>query len=181
MMALPILCIGDRKFAAVEYAKNYGLGDEWYPGWDPLAIPTLDGIVSPANTIGEMSGGYDLSLRAAYQRQKVAIQPIVQQSIREKAIHLGEARALHVGGSIPWLIVVPTVIGKNDEYGLMQSTTPNADIISKGTYSLMVAAMDAGLARIGTVLLGAGVGGMSYINSVNAMADGYFQFLDDFQ
>ena len=180
-MALPILCIGDRKFAAVEYAKNCGLGDEWYPGWDPLAIPTLDGIVSPANTIGEMSGGYDLSLRTAYQRQKIAIQPIVQQSIREKTIHLGEARALYVGGSIPWLIVVPTVIGKNDEHGLMQSTTPNADIISKGTYRLMSAAMDAGLARIGTVLLGAGVGGMSYINSVNAMADGYFQFLDDFQ
>jgi O-acetyl-ADP-ribose deacetylase (regulator of RNase III) len=180
-MALPILCIGDRKSAAVEHAERYGLGDEWYAGWDPLAIPALDGIVSPANTIGEMSGGYDLTLRTAYQRQKIAIQPIVQKSIREKKIHLGEARALHVGGTIPWLIVVPTVIGKNDEHGLMQSATPSADIISKGTYSLMKAAMDAGLARIGTVLLGAGVGGMTYTKSVNAMADGYFQFLDDHQ
>lgn len=180
-MALPILCIGDRKSAAVEYAKSCGLGDEWYPGWDPLAIPVLDGIVSPANTIGEMSGGYDLSLRTAYQRQKIAIQPIVQGSIRAEAIHLGEARALRVGGNIPWLIVVPTVIGKNDQHGLMQSMAPGADIISKGTYSLMVAAMGAGLTRIGTVLLGAGVGGMTYINSVKAMADGYFQFLDEYQ
>ena len=180
-MTLPILCIADRKSAAVDYSKNYGLGDEWYPGWDPLAISGLDGIVSPANTIGEMSGGYDLALRTAYQRQKIAVQPIVQESIRKEAIHLGEARALHVGGIIPWLIVVPTVVGKNDDFGRMQSTTPSADVISKGTYNMMLSAMNAGLVRIGTVLLGSGVGGMSYMNSVSAMADGYFQFLDEYQ
>ena len=45
----------------------------------------------------------------------------------------------------------------------------------------MTAAMDAGFARIGTIILGAGVEGMSYVDSVNAMADGYLQFLDDFQ
>ena len=180
-MALPILCIGDRKPAAVEYSERQGLGDEWYPGWDPLAIPALDGIVSPANTIGEMSGGYDLALRTAYQRQKIAIQPMVQASIREKPIELGEARAIQVGGTIPWLIVVPTVLGKNDAFGTMQSTTPGADIVTKGTYNMMVEAMNAGLSRIGTVLLGAGVGGMNYVVAVNAMAEGYFQFLDDYQ
>lgn len=180
-MELPTLCIGDRKSAAVEYSERYGLGDEWYPGWDPLSIPELDGIVSPANTIGEMSGGYDLSLRTAYQRQKIAVQPIVQDSIRTNPIHLGEARAILVGGTIPWLIVVPTVIGKNDNFGQMQSTTPGADIIAKGTYNLMLAAMNVGLARIGTVILGAGVGGMSYMASVGAMAEGYFQFLDEYQ
>ncbi len=180
-MPLPTLCLADRKSAAVEYAKSQGLADEYFPGWDPLAIPQLDGIVSPANTIGEMSGGYDLVLRRAYQRQKIAIQPIVQHSIRNKPIHLGEARAIHVGALIPWLIVVPTVLGKNDAFSTMQSTTPGADIVTKGTYNLMVEAMNSGVTRIGTVLLGAGVGGMNYMVSVNAMAEGYFKFLDEYQ
>ncbi|MDA9224711.1 hypothetical protein N9P17_07385 [Tateyamaria sp.] len=180
-MPLPILCLADRKSAAIEYAESQGLADEWYPGWDPLAIPELDGIISPANTIGEMSGGYDLALRTAYQRQKIAIQPIVQNSIRNKPIHLGEARAIQVGGQIPWLLVVPTVVGKNDTHGSLQSTTPGTDIISLGTYNFLVEAMTAGLSRVGTVLLGAGVGGLNYMKSVDAMAEGYFQFLDEYQ
>lgn len=180
-LQLPKLCIGDHKKAAVEYAESVGLADEWYPGWDPLEIPDLDGIVSPANTIGEMSGGYDLALRTAYQRQRIFVQPIVQKSILDAPIYLGDARAIRVGGRIPWLIVVPTVLGKNDSYGKMQSTTPSADFISKSTYHLMVAAMQNSISRVGTVLLGAGVGGLNYIASVNAMANGYFQFLDEFQ
>jgi len=41
--------------------------------------------------------------------------------------------------------------------------------------------MTAGLSRVGTVLLGAGVGGLNYMRSVDAMAEGYFQFLDEYQ
>lgn len=180
-MTLPTLCLGDRKPAAIKYAEAQGLADEWYPGWDPLSIPDLDGIVSPANTIGEMSGGYDLTLRNAYQRQKIAIQPIIQSSIRSTPIFLGDARAIRVGGDIPWIIVVPTVIGKNDRFGFMQSITPGPDIVSKATYNMMIASLNAGLRRIGTVLLGAGVGGLNYMESVNAMSEGYFRFLDEYQ
>jgi O-acetyl-ADP-ribose deacetylase (regulator of RNase III) len=180
-MSLPTLCIADRKPAAVEHAKKIGLGDEWYPGWDPLEIPNIDAIVSPANTIGEMSGGYDLTLRNAFQHQKIAIQPIVQNSLHETPITLGEARIVRTGGKIPWLIVVPTVIGKNDNHGKMQSRTPHSDILVRGTYNLMREATNFGVQRIGTVLLGAGVGGINYLKVVEAMAEGYFEYLDEFE
>lgn len=180
-MSLPELHIADRKTAAVEHAKKIGLGDCWYPGWDPLAIQNLDAIVSPANTIGEMSGGYDLVLRTAYQRQSIFIQPIVQQSIRLVPIHLGEARAIKVGGKIPWLIVVPTVVGKNNSGGSLQSLTPSLDTIRSGTMNMMKEANRVGVKNVGTVLLGAGVGGLDYMKSVAAMAEGYFDFLDMYQ
>jgi O-acetyl-ADP-ribose deacetylase (regulator of RNase III) len=180
-LKVPELIIADRKVAAVEHAKKVGLGDKWYPGWDPLAVPDLEAIVSPANTIGEMSGGYDLALRNAYQRQKIAVQPIVQKSLRERELLLGQARALKVGGAVPWLVVVPTVIGKNDSYGQLQSRVPSLDIIAKGTYNLMLEAYGIGVKNVGTVVLGAGVGGVNYLSAIEAMSEGYFDFLDDHQ
>jgi O-acetyl-ADP-ribose deacetylase (regulator of RNase III) len=180
-VTLPILCIADRKSAAVEHAEKLGLGDEWYPGWDPLEIPNIDAVVSPANTLGEMSGGYDLVLRNAYQHQKIAIQPIVQESLRASPMELGDARAVPTGGKIPCLIVVPTVLGKNDGYGKMQSRTPHVDVLRRGTYNLMKAAVEQSILRVGTVLLGAGVGGINYMNVIEAMSEGYFDFLDEYQ
>lgn len=180
-MSLPILCVADRKSAAVEHAEKLGLGDEWYPGWDPLEIPNIDAIVSPANTLGEMSGGYDLVLRNAYQHQKIAIQPIVQENLRKSPLELGEACAVATGGKIPWLIVVPTVLGKNDAHGKLQSRTSHVDVLRRGTYNLMRAALACDASRIGTVLLGAGIGGINYMHAIAAMSEGYFDFLDEFQ
>jgi len=70
---------------------------------------------------------------------------------------------------------------QNDRFGLMQSITPGPDIVSKATYNMMIVSLNAGLRRIGTVLLGAGVGGLNYMESVNAMSEGYFRFLDEYQ
>jgi len=58
---VPILVFGDRDRAIVDEAKSIGLGEDWVYG-DPMSVQ-LDAIVSPANTVGEMSGGYDLVIR----------------------------------------------------------------------------------------------------------------------
>jgi O-acetyl-ADP-ribose deacetylase (regulator of RNase III) len=177
---VPDLILGDTKTHIIELAEQMGIGDEWVRG-DPMSV-NLDAIVSPANTIGEMSGGYDLKIRTYFEKyQKIPLQQIVQKSIQDKPMVVGQARAIKVGGTIPWIIIVPTVIGRNDSFGKMQTKTPSLDIVHKGTYNFMKAAQQAGIKRVGSVLLGAGVGGGDPRKCLEAMGEGYFDFLDEVQ
>ena len=67
MQQVPKLIFGDSKHSTVDQAQKMGLGEEWVYG-DPMA-QELNAIVSPANTVGEMSGGYDLVIRNRLGRQ----------------------------------------------------------------------------------------------------------------
>ena len=60
-LGVPVLVFGDLNRSVVARARRIGLGSDWVEG-DPMKS-NLDAIVSPANTVGEMSGGYDLVIR----------------------------------------------------------------------------------------------------------------------
>tara|TARA_R110002072_G_C7974114_1_gene535140 strand:- start:243 stop:824 length:582 start_codon:yes stop_codon:yes gene_type:complete len=178
---IPELIFGDQNLAVVERARKMGLGCDWVDG-DPMKT-SLDAIVSPANTVGEMSGGYDLVIR---NRLGSGVERTVMASLEQSPLYLGHARALKIESSIiPWIIVVPTVVGKlagsggNTEVGSLQSKTPSAGVIENGTYNLMMEAHKHGISRIGTVLLGGGVGGMNADEALVAMNNGYFRAYEE--
>ena len=174
MKSVPRLVFGDRYADIVEMARKIGLGEEWCDG-DPLKAK-LDAIVSPANTIGEMSGGYDLVIRNTLGAD---VETRVMQSLEEAPLYLGQARALETGSYIHWIIVVPTVVAKpagssgNNAVGSLQSRTPGPEVIERGTYNFMIEAYRNGIERVGTVLLGGGVGGIDRQTAIRAMLTGY--------
>ncbi|EED31267.1 Appr-1-p processing enzyme family protein [gamma proteobacterium NOR5-3] len=177
---IPTLIFGDSNRSVVENARRVGLGAEWIDGDPMLASP--DAIVSPANTVGEMSGGYDLEIRT---KLGIGVEKTVMRSLRESPLLLGQARALKTQSKIPWIIVVPTVVGKlagsggNTEIGSLQTKTPSRDVIENGAYNLMHEAFRHGILRVGTVLLGGGVGGFNTAEAVQAMNEGYFRAYEE--
>lgn len=177
---VPTLIFGDSNRDAVAMAEKMGLGEEWVRG-DPMSAG-LDAIVSPANTVGEMSGGYDLVIRNRLGRQ---VEQAVMASLADTPIYLGQSRVIATRAKIPWLIVVPTVVGRlagtggNTSVGSLQSKTPGVDVVERGTYSFMHAAFKAGIERVGTVLLGGGVGGMGAEPALRAMLSGYLRAYDE--
>ena len=164
----------------VETARKLNLGEEWVFG-DPMSV-ALDAVVSPANTIGEMSGGYDLVIRNTLG---AAVQKIVMQSLESSPLYLGQARAIKTDLKIPWVIVVPTVVGKGagtagpTSVGSLQSTTPSPDVVERGAYNLMMEAFRNGISRVGSVLLAGGVGGMNSETALKAMLNGYLLAYDE--
>jgi O-acetyl-ADP-ribose deacetylase (regulator of RNase III) len=177
---IPVLVFGDLNRSVVEKAKQIGLGSDWLEG-DPMNSE-LEAIVSPANTAGEMSGGYDLVIR---NRLGAGVEHRVKASIEKSPMYLGQARVLETGSSIPWIIVVPTVVGTLTGSGghsgasALPSKTPGADVIEKGTYNLMMEAYKHGISRVGTVLLGGGSGGLSAEVALAAMNEGYFRAYEE--
>ena len=107
MQQVPKLIFGDSKHSTVDQAKKMGLGEEWVYG-DPMA-QELNAIVSPANTVGEMSGGYDLVIRNRLGRQ---VEQKAMASLADSPMYLGQARVVATQANIPWLIIVPTVVGR---------------------------------------------------------------------
>ena len=180
MRHIPKLVFGDINREMVSLAEKIGLGEEWVCG-DPMSAG-LDAIVSPANTVGEMSGGYDLVIRNRLGRQ---VEQAVMASLADTPLYLGQARAIATQASIPWLIVVPTVVGRlagtggNTSVGSLQSKTPSVEVAELGTYSLMHAAFDKSIKRVGTVLLGGGVGGLGAEPALRAMLSGYLRAYDE--
>ena len=180
MQQVPKLIFGDSKHSTVDQAKKMGLGEEWVYG-DPMA-QELNAIVSPANTVGEMSGGYDLVIRNRLGRQ---VEQNAMASLADSPMYLGQARVVATQANIPWLIIVPTVVGRlagqggNTAVGSLQSKTPGVEVVERGTYSLMHAAFDAGIERVGTVLLGGGVGGLAAEQALRAMLSGYLRAYDE--
>lgn len=176
---IPILVFGDRDSAIVDEAKAIGLGEEWVYG-DPMSVE-LDAIVSPANTVGEMSGGYDLAIRNKLGGQ---VQQIAMASLENEKLFLGQARVVESRNSaIPLMIIVPTVVGAlaggNTEVGSLQTKTPCLDVIEAGTYNFMWVAHRSGVARLGSVLLGGGVGGVAKGAALRAMLKGYERAYDE--
>jgi len=178
MKTIPILVFGDKTQSVVDRAKAIGLGEEWVTG-DPMNA-RLDAIVSPANTVADMSGGYDLVIR---NRLGTQVEDIARNSVDRTPIFLGQARVVDTKNTlIPHMIIVPTVVGAlaggNSEVGSLQSRTPSEDVIERGTYNFMMAAYQSGLNRVGSVLLGGGVGGVNKEIALKAMLVGYLKAYD---
>ncbi len=73
---------------------------------NPLAFD-IDAVVSPANTMGIMNGGYDAVLRRYFG---VGIEYTVRMYFDKFQIDVGEAIAVKTGHpKVEWLIVTPTV------------------------------------------------------------------------
>jgi len=176
---VPILVFGDRSPYVVETAQKIGLGEEFVNG-DPMSTD-IDAIVSPANTVGEMSGGYDLVIR---NRLGLGVEKHVMASLEQNKIYLGQARTFDTGHpQIKKLIVVPTVVGAmrggNTSAGTLQTLTPSMDVIELGAYNLMMDAYRHGVKKVGTVLLGGGVGGARKDEALRAMLKGYGKAYDE--
>ena len=176
---VPILVFGDRTPYIVERAQKIGLGEEFVNG-DPMTTD-IDAIVSPANTIGEMSGGYDLVIR---NRLGITVEKVIMESLAENKLYLGQARTFDTGNpKIKKIIVVPTVAGAmhggNTSVGTLQTLTPSLDVIERGTYNLMMEAYKHNVKKVGTVLLGGGVGGTRKDEALRAMLEGYGKAYDE--
>ena len=174
---VPILVFGDRTSSVVDMAKKIGLGEEWVVG-DPMNA-NVNAIVSPANTIGDMSGGYDLVIR---NKLGSHVEDLAIESLRHSELPMGGARAIKTQSSIPWMIIVPTVVGSlsggNTQVGSLQSKTP-IDVIERGAYNMMMEAYRNNIPRLGSVLLGGGVGGVLKDKAIRAMFDGYMKAFDE--
>jgi len=179
LRTVPTMVFGDRNLAVVAKAEAIGLGDEWIKG-DPMNATNLDAVVSPANTVGEMSGGYDLVIR---NRLGATVENIAMKSLAEEKIYLGQCRVVKSGnGIIPNLMIVPTVVGAlsggNTSAGTLQSKT-DPEVIRKATYNMMMEAFNNGIERFATVLLGAGVGGVDTETAMKMMWVGYLDAYDE--
>lgn len=176
---VPVLVFGDRSPYIVEKAQKIGLGEEHIHG-DPMTAD-IQAIVSPANTIGDMSGGYDLVIR---NRLGIEVEDDVKESLSKFPLYLGQARTIKTHDpKIKRLIVVPTVVGAlrggNTSIGSLQTMTPSMDVIERGAYNLMIEAYKAGISKVGTVLLGGGVGGAPKEQALRAMLEGYGKAYDE--
>ncbi len=179
LRTVPTMVFGDINLAVVAKAEAIGLGDEWIKG-DPMNATNLDAVVSPANTVGEMSGGYDLVIR---NRLGATVENIAMKSLAEEKIYLGQCRVVKSGnGIIPNLMIVPTVVGAlsggNTSAGTLQSKT-DPEVIRKATYNMMMEAFNNGIERFATVLLGAGVGGVDTETAMKMMMIGYLDAYDE--
>ena len=179
LRTVPTMVFGDINLAVVAKAEAIGLGDEWVKG-DPMNATNLDAIVSPANTVGEMSGGYDLIIR---NKLGMVVEDIAMKSLANEKIYLGQCRVVKSGnGVIPNLMIVPTVVGAlsggNTSVGTLQSKT-DPEVIRKAAYNMMMEAFNSGIDRFATVLLGAGVGGVDTDTALTMMLDGYLDAYDE--
>jgi O-acetyl-ADP-ribose deacetylase (regulator of RNase III) len=176
---VPVMVFGDSNASVVAKAEKLGLGEEWVRG-DPMKARSLNAVVSPANTVGEMSGGYDLVIRNKLGMQ---VQERAMKSLEKSKLYLGQCRVIPSGnGRIPYLMIVPTVVGAlrggNTSAGTVQTKTP-PEVIKKGAYNMMMEAHKRGINRFATVLLGGGVGGVPKEQALKLMLDGYLKAYDE--
>ena len=176
---VPVMVFGDMDASVAAKAEKMGLGEEWVRG-DPMKAQNLDAVVSPANTVGEMSGGYDLVIR---NKLGMGVQQKAMKSLETSKLYLGQCRVIRTGnGKIPYLMIVPTVVGAlrggNTSAGTVQTKTP-PEVIKKGTYNMMMEAYRKNINRFATVLLGGGVGGVPKEQALKLMLEGYLQAYDE--
>jgi len=105
-------------------------------------------------------------------------------SLSAEKLFLGQARVVETGSpSITRMIIVPTVVGAlaggNTAVGSLQTKTPSLDLIEAGAYNFMWAAFRGGISRVGSVLLGGGVGGTPKSAALRAMLKGYERAYDE--
>ncbi len=124
-----------------------------------------DAIVNPANTYGYMSGGVALAIKM--KGGKI----IEDEAVRQAPIPIGDA-VVTTGGSLKVKAVIhaPTVV----EPGGRSSF----DNVYSATRAALTRAIERGLTSIAFPLMGAGVGGLSPMESVKAMARAFKEFQD---
>jgi O-acetyl-ADP-ribose deacetylase (regulator of RNase III) len=163
-----IIILADRKEALIAECQRLNIQAETFVG-DPLDFD-VDGIVSPANTIGEMSGGYDLVIR---NRLGVMCERNIQESIREKPVSVGEARAVPSGNSkVPVIVVAPTL-------SVAGGKILDAEIVFQATRAAVLAGHDTGVQRLGMVGMGTGYGDLDIYAAARALAAAIDDALDD--
>ena len=118
---------------------------------NPLAFD-IDAVVSPANTMSIMNGGYDAVLRRYFG---VGIEYTVKQYFDKFKLDVGEAIAVITGHSkVEWLIVTPTVSVTGE--GL----SGHVSVSYSCAYNAVKAAHEKGVQYLGMTGLGSGVGGL---------------------
>ena len=118
---------------------------------NPLAFD-IDAVVSPANTMGIMNGGYDAVLRRYFG---VGIEYTVRMYFDKFQLDVGEAIAVKTGHSkVEWLIVTPTVSVTGE--GLSGHETVSYSC----AYNAVKTAHQRGVKYLGMTGLGSGVGAL---------------------
>lgn len=161
--------IADHNKLVQNALKDYDPTFEWHDG-NPLAFD-IDAVVSPANTLGIMNGGFDAALRRQFGN---TLEYRVRMSIKENPIPVGEARAIQtVDPKVKWLIVSPTVSISAD--GL----SGHASVSYAAAYKSVLAAHAAGATSLGMTGLGTGAGGLKIREAIFQQCDGIEDALAD--
>ena len=138
---------------------------------NPLAFD-IDAVVSPANTMGIMNGGYDAVLRRYFG---VGIEYTVRQYFDKFKLDVGEAIAVITGHSkVEWLIVTPTVSVTGE--GL----SGHVSVSYSCAYNAVKAAHEKGVQYLGMTGLGGGVGGLDRRVSAKQQVQGIEDAMNEF-
>ena len=138
---------------------------------NPLAFD-IDAVVSPANTMGIMNGGYDAVLRRYFG---VGIEHTVRQYFDKFKLDVGEAIAVITGHSkVEWLIVTPTVSVTGE------GSSGHATVSYSCAYNAVKAAHEKGVKYLGMTGLGSGVGGLDRRVSAKQQVQGIKDALSEF-
>ena len=130
---------------------------------NPLAFD-IDAVVSPANTMGIMNGGYDAVLRRYFG---IAIEYTVQKYLEKFKIDVGQAIAVKTGHpKVNWLIVTPTVSVTGEGLSGHESVSYAC------AYNSVKAAHERGVKYLGMTGLGSGVGGLDRRASARQQVQG---------
>ena len=154
--------IADRKPAVITAVEECNPSFDFELG-DPLAYD-IDAVVSPANTMGIMNGGYDAVLRRYFG---VTIEMRVRQYIDKFPVSVGEAISVLTGHEkVPYLIVSPTVSVSGEGLSGHESVSYSC------AYASVIAAHKRGASYLGMTGLGTGVGGLSVRDAVRQQVKG---------
>ena len=161
--------IADNNQSVITAVEEYDPTFEFAYG-NPLAFD-IDAVVSPANTRGIMSGGFDGVLRRFFG---AAIEVKARSFLDENPLDVGQAVAIRTSHeTIKWLILAPTVnfIGNGFSGG--------ATISYSCGFNAVMAASKAGAQKLGMTGLGTGVGGLDIRKSIRHQCDGIEDALFD--
>ena len=130
---------------------------------NPMAFD-IDGVVSPANTLGIMNGGFDASIRR-YLGTWAEVN--ARKAIAErKGIKVGEAIVVNtLHPKIPKLVVAPTISHQGEMGG-------DASVIYSVAYAAVIAAKSAGIKKLGMTSLGTGARGLDIMDAVAEQING---------
>jgi len=122
-----------------------------------------DAIVNPANTLGLMGGGVALAIK----RRGGSV--IEEEAVRQAPIPIGSAVVTTAGKlSAKAVIHAPTVERPGG--------SSSQDYVYKATKAALAKAVERGFKTIAFPLMGAGVGGLTPRESVEAMARGFREY-----
>jgi len=137
----------------------------------PLAYE-IDAVVSPANTLGIMSAGFDADLRRYFG---TAVENKVRKSLDKNELGVGQSRAFETPNhDIKWLIVSPTV-------SLVNGFTNDVTVAYSAANSAVKVAYEAGARYIGMTGLGTGAGKLPVRAAARQQFKGIEDALDDIQ